>query len=394
MTEEAPFEQDYFDSLNDLGEPVANAAHRCGASHARPKFNLEPWDAIHFEPNEEWLAKHVLPRRGIAVLYGKSGSFKSFIATDLSARLALGWGWAGRHVTQVAIVYIAAEGAAGLRKRKIGFERAHSVTQAPFYLVSAAPNLDSARGDFGALVDAIEQANVTPGLIVIDTLARTLGSADENGPGMIQFIANAAELAARFKALVLIIHHVGLSDDRRMRGHSSLNAAVDAQILCEREEGSLSTVLTVQKVKDEISGIRLKASLSRIVIDHDADGEEISTLVVDSIENAGTAASKGRPNSVPRSQWLLMRVLAEALEEAGESIRPFGQQGPNVRAVKDRIVRDRYYKQIAETADPSEEQEKLAARQRKAFNRAVMETVKTTRVMAREHNGERFLWLP
>ena len=88
-------------------------------------------------------------------------------------------------------------------------------------MIAAAPNLGAAPGDVGALGEAIAGAGVAPGLIVIDTLAQTLGSADENGSGMTAFVANAGEIASRFKCLVLIIHHVGLNDDKRLRGHSS-----------------------------------------------------------------------------------------------------------------------------------------------------------------------------
>ena len=102
---------------------------------------------------------------------------------------------------------------------------------------------------------------------------------------MTAFVANARVLAQRFKALVLIVHHVGLGDDKRMRGHSSLNGALDAQILCERKEGELAATLTLQKLKDDASDVRLSARMSRIVIGYDEDGEEL---------DAGREVNRGR----------------------------------------------------------------------------------------------------
>ena len=192
---------------------------------------------------------------------------------------ALGREWAGRRVSQAPVVYIAAEGAGGLRKRKAGYEIAwrDMPAKVPFYLVSAAPNLGSEASDVAHLIQDIEAAGIVPGMIIIDTLSQTLGPGDENGSGMTAFVSNAGTLANRFNALVFVIHHSGLSEgaQQRMRGHSSFHGALDALILCERSEGELLATLTLQKLKDEAANTRLTACLSRIVVGRDEDGEEI-----------------------------------------------------------------------------------------------------------------------
>jgi len=207
------------------------------------KFKFIPFEEIIFNQSEEWLVKKILPRRGVAALYGASGSFKSFVLLDLALHVALGWPWAGRRVKQANVIYIAAEGAGGFPKRKAGWLKNKSdlSEKVPFSLVSAAPNLGGAKGDLEALTNAVERAGVKPGVICIDTLAQSLGGAEENGSGMVQFVANATALANHFGALVIIVHHVGLADDQRLRGHSSLIAALDAAALSERNEGAMST---------------------------------------------------------------------------------------------------------------------------------------------------------
>ncbi|MGB5087054.1 MAG: AAA family ATPase [Methylocystis silviterrae] len=361
----------------------------------RNRFVLEPWESITHDNDEEWLVKRILPRRGVAALYGKPGSFKSFVAFHIAVSVASGRQWAGRRVTQAPVVYIAAEGAAGLRKRKAGFTKAHRDLPGgvPFSLISSAPNLGTDRGDLAALVSAIEGAGVAPGLIVIDTLAQTLGAADENGSGMTAFVANAGEIASRFKCLVLIVHHVGLSDDKRLRGHSSLAGALDATMLCERLANELATTLTLQKLKDEASDFRLLARLSRVVMGQDEDGDEISTLVVVSVEDEGPATPAPRPQRIPPAQRLLMSVVATAIDEGGEMICPLAG-GPAVRAIADNIVRNSYYASIAEQAEPHEDKDKIAERQRRTFNRAIADAIKAQRVFAAVHDGERYLWLP
>ncbi|MEJ0095434.1 MAG: AAA family ATPase [Methylocella sp.] len=363
-------------------------------SPSRLKFILEPFDAIRFDISEEWFVKKLIPRQGVAVIYGKSQSFKSFVALDLAMSIALGRDWAGRRVEQAPVVYIAAEGAAGLRKRIAGFKKANPgilPTAIPFSMIAAAPNLGGEKGDLERLVADIESAGVSPGLITIDTLAQSLGGGEENGSGMVQLLSNATALANYFKALVLITHHVGLADDQRMRGHSSLIGGIDAQLLCERAEKELWTTLTLQKLKDEDTNIRLEAKLSRIVIGRDSDGDDISTLVVDRLDDTETAKVRDTSKAISPAQRLLMDVTYIALDEAGKDIRPFND-GPTVRAVNDEEIRKRLYARIAEQAGP-DDPEKLKERQRKSFNRSIEDMLKRKILVARQAEGQRFIWL-
>ena len=66
----------------------AGAYHLPGApaSPAPRGFKLEPFDAIRFEPREEWLVKRVIPRQGVGVLYGRPGSLKSFVAWSRASK--------------------------------------------------------------------------------------------------------------------------------------------------------------------------------------------------------------------------------------------------------------------------------------------------------------------
>jgi hypothetical protein len=361
-------------------------------------FKLEHWKNIPFDAREEWLIKRVLPRRGLAAIYGKPGSFKSFVAVHIALCVALGRSWAGRRVAAGSVVYIGAEGAAGLRKRKAGYVEAWRDLPAdvPFALISAAPNLGADPGDLPALIAAIDGAGVKPAAIFVDTVAKTIGAGDENGSGMTAFVGNATALAQHFDCLVIAVHHVGLGEDaqKRMRGHSSFHGALDAQILCERRDGENVATLTLQKLKDDASNVRLAARLSRVVVGFDEDGEEASTLIVDEVADANTTPIAPREKSAPASQRLLTDVIANAIDEAGEEFRPYGAEGPQVHGVFDGHVRDRYYASIAEKAHPDDDPYKVAERQRRAFNRAVAEMLKAKRLVAIERNGRRLLWLP
>ena len=359
------------------------------------KFKLVPFKDIRFVMSDEWLVKKLVPH-GVTVLYGSPRAFKSFIAMDLSLHVALGWEWAGRATTRGDVVYVAAENAKGMRKRKMGFEIAHDANlpgRVPFYLVEAAPNLGLEKNDLGALIASIEAVGVEPLLIVIDTLAQTLNGGDENGAGMMTFVGNATALANRFNACVLAVHHVPLADDKRLRGHTSLHGGADAQLLTERNGGELAATLSVEKLKDEEDGVKLTVRLDRIPIAQDEDGDDVSTLVVGCIEAAERAAKGKTAKTIPRSRRLLMEMVKQAIDEAGQDLRSF-PDGPMVRAVPDEAVRLRYYVRIAEQAGPDDDPLTLAARQRQAFNRAVKAALDAKDIIARTDDDRRLLWLP
>ena len=83
-----------------------------------------------------------------------------------------------------------------------------------------------------------------------------------------------------------------------------------------------------------------------------------------------------------------MAVVSEAINEAGESFRPFAN-APMVRAVGDGKIRTRYYARIAEQAESDEDREKLASRQRKGFKRAIEAALKATMLVAHFNEVER-----
>ena len=367
---------------------------------AKGRFRPTPWCEIEFRADQEWLVKRVLPLCGVAAIYGESGSFKSFVAMHIALCVALGEPWGGRKTRAAPVVYIAAEGAFGLRKRKAGYLAARSLPEdLPFHLIDAAPNFGRLDGDADALVADIEAARVSPGLIVIDTIAQTLKGADENGEGMSALIANAQRLAQRFKSLVLLVHHVGHGDDakKRLRGHSSLPAALDASLHCERTPGDLSATLTLRKAKDEEDGGRFALTLARVEIGEDADGDSVSTLIVSDVGEATPAAIGSRqtsqPKAPPPSQRLLMATIASVVHDHGESFSPFGAAGPTVRAASEKAIRDEFYRRIAETIETDDDPKRFANRRRQAFLRGVTDAIKATRIIAADRKGERYLWL-
>jgi hypothetical protein len=357
------------------------------------KFRLEPFGAIRFDPStEEWLVDDLLPPEGLAVIYGKHKSYKSFVASDLALAVARGVEWAGKRVRQGAVVYICGEGAHGFRKRLNGYRLHHDLknTEVPFYLAAARPNLGIATADLAELFQAINSqlGGTKPVLIVLDTLARMIGDSPENGEGMINFANNAEAIAERYGCLVIAVHHKGKNDDAGMRGHSSLPGAMVAGWKVTKT-AHLEASLKVEDAKDVEDGFSLDVKLKPVELGYKPHTfEPVTTLVVTEISagvdvvNATDQVNKRR---MPPGLRTFVRELQNALIDKGVDIRPH-LDGPMVRAVHREDVRPYYY---AARSDQEDQDTK-----RKAFSRQLQAAVERELLVSRDVNGEPYLWVP
>jgi hypothetical protein len=66
-------------------------------------------------------------------------------------------------------------------------------------------------------------------------------------------------------------------------------------------QGELATVLTLKKLKDDEDGVKFTAHLARVLIGHDEDGDEISTLIVDKVEDTAGPQTVKRPRQPRRN---------------------------------------------------------------------------------------------
>ncbi|MDU7866195.1 MAG: AAA family ATPase, partial [Pantoea sp.] len=70
-----------------------------------------------FDTRQDYLIKGYLPSASVTSAYGASGSYKSFLAVSWGCHIATGKPWAGRPVTQGAVIYVVGEGGIGVPRR-------------------------------------------------------------------------------------------------------------------------------------------------------------------------------------------------------------------------------------------------------------------------------------
>lgn len=242
------------------------------------------------QPASRWIVKGVLPEKGIAAVYGASGSGKSFLTLDMAAAIGNGQTWFGHKTQMKSVLYLFLEGQAGLAKRIKAWEQMHgySFPSTVEFMTDSAFMLT----DPQAIHDLSQWP--TPGsLIVIDTLAQSAPLVDENASaGMGEILEGAKMLQRLTGGMVLFVHHAGKDAGRGMRGHSSLYAALDAVIEVQRNGDSRSW--SIAKSKDGEDGGGHAFKLRGMVLGADDDGDPITSCAIEIDHNPPIPESKSR----------------------------------------------------------------------------------------------------
>jgi hypothetical protein len=252
------------------------------------RFAVIPAAEFTARPSPSWIVKGVLPRAELVVLFGESGSGKSFIALDIAAAIDRGIAWRGKRVRQGRVVYICAEGAGGFRNRLVAYQHAHQC-ELGIGVIANAPNLLQ-REDALEVCRAIGRADV----VIIDTFAQTTPGGNENAAeDMGKALAHCKGIHRATGALVILVHHAGKDLTRGARGWSGLKAAADAELEVLRLEAG--RMLRTSKMKDGQDDEAWGFDLETQNIGIDEDGDVITSCTVREVELGTVQAQAARP---------------------------------------------------------------------------------------------------
>lgn len=197
-------------------------------------------------PDPRELVDGHLVQNSLAVLYGQAGRGKTFVTLRLAASVAAGLPWAGNRVRQGDVLYVAAEGTGGLKKRvsalmsHLGLKDLGGLT-----VITEAVDLADP-GQVEALIDDFDEGSYV--LVVFDTLARCIPGTEENNQKEMGIVVKHADrIREAFGATVLLVHHTGHSNQERERGSSVLRGAADTMLLLSEKNGTLELSCKKQK---------------------------------------------------------------------------------------------------------------------------------------------------
>lgn len=219
-----------------------------------------------------FLVDGLLPCPSLSIVYGGPGSLKSMLLADLAVCIASGSKWLdllpsdqvqpGRvfSVTQVPVLWIDFDN--GKRRTDERFDAFGKARNLPVstpihYVAMPTPWLDAS---FRPMIEELGKLVRFNGikLIVIDNLGLVTGDTEENSAAMAQVMGNLRWLCEDTESAVIVVHHQrksngsgdhGIRKGETLRGHSSIEAAVDLALLIERKENEDSVAVIPTKVR-------------------------------------------------------------------------------------------------------------------------------------------------
>jgi len=206
--------------------------------------------ALRALPDPEPLIDNVLDQGTTALLYGRWGTAKSFIALDWAASVATGRNWQGRTTEQRRALYVAGEGAFGFKGRVDAWETGwHTqISDDDFAILPFPVNLTKFV-DVANLAALIGWGGYS--FVVLDTLARCMVGADENSARDCGVVVDAMirllGCTPGGRGVMLGVHHAG-KDGKTLRGSSAFEGAADTVYFSCRD-GAVVT-LDREKRKD------------------------------------------------------------------------------------------------------------------------------------------------
>jgi len=191
--------------------------------------NLPNWEP----PNE--LVEGILQEGVMTVIYGDSNTGKSFLALDMAAHISVGSPWFGREVKQGAVLYLAAESPKSIQNRARALAQKMDTKLDNLFITDCPVNVYDENGDTTAIINTIKAIQdgfgVRIRLVIVDTLARAMGSGDENSSKDMGMLVKHADMVRhQVDTHIMFIHHTGKDAARGARGSSALRAATDTEI--------------------------------------------------------------------------------------------------------------------------------------------------------------------
>jgi len=283
------------------------------------RFELLSIDQFKKRPPVRWVVKNLLPDQGLAIMYGQSGTGKTFMLLDLLLAIANGDDWFGHATTKTPVCYVCLEGVSGISQRIAAWEIATGKSVPDNFRIITNSFILGNRKDVLDLAISIQDGGFSNGVIAIDTLNAATPTMEENSSKeMGAAIENLRLLQRQTNGLVMTTHHTGKDETRGMRGHSSLHGAIDVEIYLKGTKTNRSWIL--QKIRDYENGETHGFTLVVHELDTDEDGEIITSCSIgsDALPFSGIRKPSGCNQLLVFNQ--ICRLIEEESKIAGHPV--------------------------------------------------------------------------
>jgi len=233
-----------------------------------------------------WVVKKLIPSGGLGWFYGAPNCHKTFLAMHMACCVATGRDWAGRSVSQGPVLYISAEGGDDIHARRKAWEIENGIQAKSLKIVSARPQFDDedrARVFIQVHIREFQYIfGAPPALFILDTYSQT--SSDDTKSAVNRYTKTMGDILKDFapKSAFLVIDHTTKEGGTWMGSQAKMgNIDAMAMVSSNGEFVSLSMKGGKGRVRraPDFDDIKFKPKLVGLG-EQDADGEEISTLVL------------------------------------------------------------------------------------------------------------------
>lgn len=312
----------------------------------KSRLHLLSYAEMEAMPEPEWLVEGVIQKRSTALMFGKSNSFKSFLAIDIGLSVDAGRDWHGNAVNGGGVLFVATEGANGVGRLRIpAWYEHHAVSEEDrrAFLYPQEICLDAA-DDVTALIAAMNIRG-SFALVVLDIFGGSMKGSEIEDKTARAWVHGIQRILRETGASILTVAHTGWQDDTRARMHTHFWGSFDSRLRMEGDKDALTGTLTVERHKDADStgswGFRMAQAGNSLVPMLDAAVK---------VEKSSSLSVKNRA---------ALNALDDAIVEHG--LHKVGQDWPPCNVVLIERWREHFYRHSADDT---------AEAKRKAFQRA------------------------
>jgi hypothetical protein len=249
---------------------------------------FDTYDDLMEAPDMEWLVEDLIVKHSVNMIFGKSGSTKSFLALHMALALSHKREFfdLGSDVdAHVPVVYLALEGKSGMKNRLKGYHQWFSEDKPKDFYISDFNPVLTQDATVDTFIEQTKKLGVKDPLIIIDTYNQATPSMNENDAGQTGAVMKSCQkMVKELGATVLIVHHSNKSEEGDYRGSSAIHGAMDTMLKVKETTGKDSKdswyQLSVYKIKDGEVGREFSYKTIKVDLGINAKGREQSTLII------------------------------------------------------------------------------------------------------------------
>jgi hypothetical protein len=378
--------------IDAISQPKEDPKTEEAKPERKLRFKLVDWKDLRPKDGEQPdLVEELIPAAGMTVMWGPPKCFKSFLMLDIAVHVALGLEYRGRYVKQGTVIYCAFEGGYELSKR-VHAHRLHrdlpEDDDTPFKATGNANLIADHKQMISDFKDKL--GNQMPVLVVLDTLNKSLFGSESKDTDMANYIRAAEAIIDAFKCAVVVVHHCGW-DAMRLRGHSSLQGALVAELQVKREKGSMIAAISLDHMREGPEGVEIVSRLDVVEVAKDFRGRPRTTLIPRH-DGDVPKAEEPKAGGWPKTLTVFRNALTEAILSSGVEHKI--PDGPRVKAAFLSEIREAFYRTYIVDHEPGATREQMQDSRKKAFQRSIEKAQSLSLIGAASFpDGRQLLWL-